>query len=151
MEIKSAPSPFGVKPAKVDKQGPLYKEEDILRASANHYQDDVELAKRAKDMKKDVFVTASDVIDDGFAIYDAALKRYSKKLEELTIASKKGSESVRDSTEKLKQGMMRIEKQSNFDKLEKYCLLLERAASAMTVLAELEKTGKLEKIINAVK
>ena len=40
---------------------------------------------------------------------------------------------------------------ANFERLERYVELLERAAQAMSVLAELEKNGKLEKIANAIK
>ena len=40
---------------------------------------------------------------------------------------------------------------ANFERLERYVELLERASQAMSVLAELEKNGKLEKIANAIK
>ena len=40
---------------------------------------------------------------------------------------------------------------ANFERLERYVELLERAAQAMSGLAELEKNGKLEKIANAIK
>lgn len=65
--------------------------------------------------------------------------------------SKKASGTVRDAAEKLAQGMSKIEKAANFDRLERYVGLLERAAIAMNMLAELEETGRLEKIAEAIR
>jgi hypothetical protein len=140
-----------VKPCRITKEGVFYDTEQVKRDSALSFTTDKEIKAVAKEQKKEVFETAAEIIDDGFKIYDSALNRYSDKINKLADLSKKGSEQVRQATEKLSQGMQRIEKQSNFEKLEKYCLLLERAASAMTILAELEKNGKLEKIIDAIK
>jgi hypothetical protein len=46
---------------------------------------------------------------------------------------------------------MKVEKTANFSNLERYVNLLERAATAMSTLAELEKEGKLDKISSALK
>ena len=59
---------------------------------------------------------------------------------------KKASGDVRDVANKLAEGLIKIEKVANFERLERYVELLERAAQAMSVLAELEKNGKLEKL-----
>ena len=70
---------------------------------------------------------------------------------QITEASKKASGNIRDATEKLSQGLLKIEKTANFDRLERYVVLLERASVAIESLAELEKNGRLEKIANAIK
>jgi len=64
---------------------------------------------------------------------------------------KTANANIRDSAEKLSQGLSKCEKSANFNNLERYVLLLERAASAVKILGELESTGKLEKISNALK
>ena len=51
----------------------------------------------------------------------------------------------------MSEGLSRIEKQANFDNLERYVTLLERANVALSALAELEKNGKLNKISEALK
>lgn len=71
-----------------------------------------------------------------------------KQLEEKT---KKVSGTVRDSAQKLADGLNRVEKLANFERLERYVGLLERAAAAMEALAELEKSGKLDKIASAIR
>ena len=71
-----------------------------------------------------------------------------KKVEE---DSKKASGAVRRSADDLASGLARIEKQANFANLERYVVLLERAAAALQSLAELERLGKLEKIAGALK
>jgi hypothetical protein len=48
-------------------------------------------------------------------------------------------------------GLIKMEKSANFNNLERYVSLLERAASAMQTLADLEKAGKLDKIAGALK
>jgi len=64
---------------------------------------------------------------------------------------KRVSGKVRDSAQKLSDGLAKIEKVANFDRLERYVELLERADKAMSSLAELEKSGKLEKIASAIR
>jgi len=44
-----------------------------------------------------------------------------------------------------------VQKQADFNNLTRYVELLERAATAMTTLSELEKAGKLQKIAGALK
>ncbi|MDP3875877.1 MAG: hypothetical protein Q8Q50_02740 [Methylobacter sp.] len=89
---------------------------------------------------------------------DSVEKKFSESLRKLTaaeqsfaLASKKASGSVRESTTKLSEGLLRIEKAANFDKLERYVELLERAAKAIDILGDLEKSGRLAKIADAIK
>jgi hypothetical protein len=70
---------------------------------------------------------------------------------ELQESAKKASGSVRKSADDLAQGLLKVQKQADFNNLNRYVELLERAATAMTTLAELEKAGKLQKIAGALK
>ena len=58
---------------------------------------------------------------------------------------------IKAAEERLMQGLSRIEKAANFDRLEKYVDLIERASKAMELLAGLEKEGRLEKIATAIR
>jgi len=64
---------------------------------------------------------------------------------------KSTSASVRTSANQLGEGLARLEKTCNFDRLERHVELLERASAAMLSLAELERNGRLEKIMGAMK
>jgi hypothetical protein len=48
-------------------------------------------------------------------------------------------------------GLAKVEKAANFDRLERMVDLLERAAVAMSTLAEMEKSGQLAKLSEAIK
>ena len=69
----------------------------------------------------------------------------------ITVNAKTASSKLKQAAELVGQGVVRIEKAANFDRLERYVSLLERAAVAMTTLGELEKSGKLEKIAAAIR
>ena len=94
---------------------------------------------------------ASATMDEAVAIFSAANVNLLKKAEAITESAKKTSGNVRNAGNQLFEGLQKIEKAANFDRLEKYVSLLERAATAMQLLAELEKTGKLEKIASAIR
>lgn len=70
---------------------------------------------------------------------------------EICDTAKKTSGHVRDAVEKLANGVKKIESAANFDKLERMTNLLERAADAMERLDNLQTSGKLDKILNAIK
>lgn len=141
---------IGLKPAKIDKHGPAYRREDVTAAIARMVQSNTYFPKRFKAMNKQ--------ITDGQAEMETATASFQKAADELLAAesnlangAKKTSGSVRDSVSKLADGLARMEKTANFDRLERYVLLLERAASAIQTLADIEESGKLEKISSALK
>ena len=90
-------------------------------------------------------------IDNLKKIFNEKLDKFVKTADRLDSACNKSSQSVRQSTQKMAEGLARIEKQANFDRLEMYVLLLERANVALSELAELESKGMLEKISSALK
>jgi uncharacterized Ntn-hydrolase superfamily protein len=95
--------------------------------------------------------SASDVLADAYRVFDLQNALLTKKQESIANESKKHSQNVRKAANDLSDGLQRIEKLANFDRLEKYVALLERAASAITILAEIEKSGKLEKIASSLR
>ena len=99
----------------------------------------------------DDFSKAEDMINKSAEQFANAADRLKGKEKEFTESSKKMAGKVKDSAQKLSDGLLKMEKAANFDKLERYVELMERAATAMSVLADLEQSGKLEKIAAAVK
>ncbi len=97
------------------------------------------------------FKAAAAVCDNATALFDRSFNSMLLAESNMAIAAKKSSGSIRKAADDLAQGLAKVEKTANFDRLEKYVGLLERAAAAMNLLAELEKTGKLDKIASALK
>lgn len=141
---------FCIKPVKIDKHGALYKGSDITELQIKMITTECFFERRAKKMATD--------IDKAIERTEQSIEHFERTSDRLLLIeklfaeqAKKTSGNVRDAGEKLGQSIIRIEKLADFNKLERYVDLLERAASAMNVLAELEKTGKLEKIASAIR
>lgn len=137
-------------PTKIDRHGPLYKVEDVKGAVLNLIKTNCYFKLGAKKMSEDL-QQATEILEKANSNYATVLNKFMGTTQKLHQEADKASQSVRQSTEKLSQGLARIEKQANFQNLERYVELLERAASAMSILSELEKSGKLDKIAAAIK
>ena len=83
--------------------------------------------------------------------FSHVMDRFNELEANIVSSSKKATSALKDSAERLAQGIARVEKAANFERLERYVGLLERAATAMNLLAELETSGKLDKIAGALK
>lgn len=94
---------------------------------------------------------AEEIAESAITMFEKTHSRLIAAQDSIAESAKKGSAKVRVAANDLSDGLKRIEKQADFNKLERYVQLLERAASAMQQLAELEKSGRLEKIIGAMK
>lgn len=81
----------------------------------------------------------------------AMLKKMNEQAQELEIASKKATGRAKDCAVKLNDSLKRVDQAINLPVLEKKIELLERAADAMERLNALQATGKLDKILAAIK
>lgn len=133
-----------------DRNGPKIKTKEILNFVAEEINTGNHLQMRAKIMSTD-FNKATDTCNEAINLFEASLQNLCSKQSMIGEESKKVSGQVRKAANELAEGLVRIEKTANFDRLERYVNLLERASAAMQSLAELEKMGKLEKIMQAVK
>lgn len=145
-----AGEPKGAGVAGFDKDGPLYHSGTIRKNLIKDINNGNHIKRRDKNMTNDID-SAADIVNKSYERFDFSLNKLMDKQAESAEAVKKASGKVRDSTQKLSDGLSKIEKLANFDRLEKYVLLLERAEVAISSLAELEKSGKLEKIASAVR
>lgn len=96
-------------------------------------------------------IEATEITDEAIKFFGEAHDRFIAVENKFIADAKKSAGNVKDASEKIMQGISRIEKAANFQRLEQYVSLLERAATAMNMLAELEKTGKLEKIAASIR
>ena len=122
---------------------------NTISKEINH-PDGVFLTRRAKTMTKDI-ENATDQIEKYLKNMTVQMDALIKKEDQLKAKTKAVSGQVRSATSDMADGIRKIEKTANFDKMSNYIALLERAASAFEKLAELETNGKLDKIIAAIK
>jgi len=133
-----------------DRNGELWDAVKINKLCSQSINNEAYFQRRGKRMSRD--------IDKSTALVDESIEKLSKSIgimieteNKLTSATKAVSTNVRATTDKLAQGLSRIEKQADFNKLATYVSLLERAEKALSALAELELNGKLERIAGALK
>lgn len=141
---------FSLKVFKYDKHGPAFKKDDVDKMCMKMVVNETFFERHVKDMTTDAEIAIEKT--------EKVTKEFSESLDRFLIVekrfadqSKRASGAVRDAGEKLANGLSRIEKAANFDRLERYVVLLERAATAMNTLADLEASGKLDKIAGAIR
>ncbi len=137
-------------PAKTEKGVPVFAMKDVWKGLHIMVVNGQYFERSARNMTTDTerAIAQTEKVTEEFR---NAINRFRNIEAEFVAESKKASQSVRDSTDKLSQGLARIEKAANFDRLERYVVLLERGAAAMQILADLEASGRLEKIAGAFK
>ncbi len=146
----SAFADTGIKPAMHDKHGPGFKRSDLDKVIVKMINSDQYFKEQAKQMSADT-EKAIELTEDVNARFSKTLDNFQSTTKKFTEQAKNASGGVRDAADKLAAGLNKIEKAANFDRLERYVELLERAAKAMELLATLEQSGKLEKIAGALR
>jgi ABC-type transporter Mla subunit MlaD len=138
-------------PDLIDRHGPAWRADKIngcvaflAERSGTYFQ------HRSKKMTADLD-RATELVDEANARFGARMNALIERENNFAAAAKKASGQVRDATQKMAEGLTKIEKTANFDRLERYVELLERAEKSLSVLAELDKTGRLERIAAALK
>lgn len=142
---------MGLKPVGQDSKGLKWLVQDVKTCVVNEVSTSNDFQKRSAVMVKDNIKEVVEILDNVTDLFSVSLDNLHTKQTAIEAQCKKVSSSVRDSANKLGEGLVRVEKMADFNKLERYVALLERAAIAFESLAELEKTGKLEKIALAIK
>jgi hypothetical protein len=140
----------GLVPVKQDRYGLLWDAEHVHAASANDINQNNYFQRRVKNMTTD-FETAAAACEDATKLFNRQMNAMLSAEKQISEAAKKTSGNVRNAANDLSNGLLKLEKSANFDKLDRYVVLLERAASAMKTLADIEQSGKLDKIIEALK
>ena len=128
----------------------MYAVEDVREAVKSKILVDNYFEGKVKPMVNDVerAIEKTEAVTESMA---QTLNKFFDMEQKLSAETKRASGNVRDASDKLASGLARVENAANFDRLERYVGLLERAASAMNSLAELEASGKLEKIAASIR
>ena len=136
----------------IDRRGPMFTVKSVANTIAAEIEDPAGtfFTRGAKIVSIDI-KNATQTLTEAERTFMAASDRYQEKSSHLSQIAKKCSGDVRKAADDLASGLAKVEKTANFSNLERYVSLLERAATAMQTLAELEKAGKLDKIAGALK
>lgn len=148
---KSSSDAYGLRPSFQDSKGFAWNVGDVRRHVAADINIGTYFQNRVKDNMTPDFKAAAEMCDEASTVFNKAFSQMLNAEQNISAAAKKTSGNVRKAADDLAQGLAKVEKTANFERLDKYVALLERAATAMTVLAELEKSGKLDKIASALK
>lgn len=142
----------GLHVVKIDKHGPAFSLKSVVNSIATELQHPAGtyITRGAKAVSIDLN-NAVETLTEAERVFSKAVDSYQAKANALSTIAKKCSGDVRKAADDLASGLTKVEKTANFNNLERYVGLLERAATAMQTLAELEKAGKLDKIAGALK
>lgn len=142
----------GLNTVKVDRFGPAFSLKSVLNTIATELESPAGtyLQRGVKQVSIDLN-NAKHTLTEAERAFSTAVDNYQAKANTLSSIAKKCSGDVRKAADDLASGLAKVEKTANFGNLERYVNLLERAATAMQTLAELEKAGKLDKIAGALK
>lgn len=139
-----------IKPIGYDKNGPKFQEADLVPTVVHQIEQNNYFKRKVKMQTKDID-EATKLLNTATDSFLVAMRKLSDTEKQMQDETKRVSGKIRDTTNKLAEGLIKMEKSANFDKLERYVELLERAEKSMSALADLEKSGKLEKISTALK
>lgn len=102
------------------------------------------------EVKKDL-ASATEACDAGTKAFGAAVAKLKQTQSEAAAVSREASQATRKACNEISEGWQKLEKTVNLERLERLASTLERTASAMTILAELDKAGRLSRISEALK
>lgn len=134
-----------------DSKGEKYDAQSVNEVVASNIVNAGGIEKRASQLDDTTFRVAADLCEEAYSKFNHSLNKMLGAEQKIAEQSSKVGQQVRKSVNDMAEGLRRIEKVADFNKLERYVVLLERAAAAMSTLAELEKGGKLERITAALK
>jgi bisphosphoglycerate-dependent phosphoglycerate mutase len=142
-----------LKPKYTDKGGGIHDAREMNIAVTKDFLKNPKqyLTDRGKDKMETQTKMTDKLFESHVTAVNTGINQLISAEKKFDDASKSVSQSVRKNTESLKQGLERIQKQADFNSLERYVSLLERASVAIESLAKIHDSGKLEKIGNALK
>lgn len=127
----------------------MFKKSDVIECAANDAIVGTPITRRSKYVATD-YDTAAKAMTEASRMFEMELNKLNEAQDRLSAAAKATSSNVRKAANEIHEGLQRIEKAANFDRLERQVSILERAAAALKTLAELEQGGKLARVIEAV-
>jgi hypothetical protein len=139
-------------PEVIVRNDPFWTGKAVAKALTKIVNNNPELffQQKARNIMKEI-KSATDIMDKAIEHFDKSYQRFQLLETAIQKDIRTKASDIKAAEEKLMQGLARIEKAANFDRLQQYVSLIERASSAMTLLADLQKDGRLDKIATAIR
>lgn len=141
---------YSLKPIHGFKDGPGFDAKDVIRLCLGAMKANDYFSSRSKKMNEDL-QQATDDVNKWIDNLDKGIDKIVETEARVAQKAKNAASSIKNTAEKLGQSLHKIERQADFSKLEKQIELIERATAAFNTLAELEQSGTLDKVINAIR
>ena len=140
----------GLKPAGYDKHGPYYSTKQVNEISLADTKKGILIPLKEKFMASEIN-KASTAVEEAKTKFDLIIAALVATEAKASSEARKASGNIRKACDDLASGLIKVQKTADFASLERHVSLLERAAVAMTTLAELDKQGRLESMLKAMK
>lgn len=140
----------GLKPAGYDKHGAYYTKSQILEIALKDVQNGILIKKKEKNMTHEINKATSEV-EEAKTKFNKVCSLMIESEAKASAEAKKASGNIRKAADDLATGLLKVQKTADFAMLEKQVALLERAACALKSLSELDKQGRLESLLKAMK
>ena len=142
-------SSVGLKPAKIDKHGPMYDAAEIesvmMKGDANNRQ--LELTDKQKDVVERADKAISTV-NTRIEVYRETNAKWKDLSDDLFASIKKTESHIKNQSERMAQFMQRLNKDARLEQVIEKAEAIERIANALERISELEKSGALTKVCN---
>jgi len=140
----------GMRGIKYDKDGPMIPADEANRFIAKTITSGITIPAKGKAMSEQV-EQATQIVEEAIVGFTKAFGRFQEMQQSFQANAKKTSGAARDAAERLADGIQRLEKAADLNKVERYVDLLERMAKACSTLADLNQSGRLDGIAKALK
>lgn len=137
-------------PVKTVRGTPMFDSIKVYKIMYRDISVDNFFNKRVKKMNNDLN-KANAKVDSYVENITKNMDRLVNKEDDFLKVTKRVSSNIRKNSENMSTGIGRIKDAANFEELERYTNILERFVVALDTLANIEKQGKLDKIIASIK
>lgn len=128
----------------------LFDKNNVMSTVAEEINEGQQMQRQTSRRITPDFQAATETIDAMVDRLDEAHNRMLKSMDAVAKGATDASRKARSSANDMAAMLDKINRGTNYERLERNVALLERTAAAMQSLADLEKTGQLSRVIKAL-
>lgn len=128
----------------------LFDKNNVMSTVAEEINEGQQMQRQTSRRITPDFRAATETIDAMVDHLDEAHSRMLKSMDAVAKGATDASRKARSSANDMAAMLDKINRGTNYERLERNVALLERTAAAMQALSDLEKTGQLSRVIKAL-
>ena len=128
----------------------LFDKNNVMSTVAEEINEGQQMQRQTSHRITPDFRAATETIDAMVDHLDEAHSRMLKSMDAVAKGATDASRKARSSANDMAAMLDKINRGTNYERLERNVALLERTAVAMQALSDLEKTGQLSRVIKAL-